>query len=299
MLYELKEKLMQQLQNSPRLNRYKNQFKIDVMDEGLRVILSDEENRPMFRVASSEMEQFAQEFLRAIAPSFNELPNTISISGHTDATPFPAGNKSYSNWELSSERANAARRVLIAGGLNENHMLRVTGLSSAVPIDAENPHNPINRRISIILLTKDAEQRVRNEGRLKTTSVSPYDPEENEDQMSQETPQIVPPIVPPTASPPKATGEQKSSMNPSPAANGTNAPSAKEVEIAMKEVQKEKTMEVKSSSKLNANSDNRANSKANNNTNSSVANKPQTPSNSKIQLQPIINLPPVGPKSQP
>jgi chemotaxis protein MotB len=167
----MREKLQNQINNSPRLKKYNAQLKIDITDEGLRVLITDEANRPMFGTASAEMQPYAQEIIKAMAPTFNEMPNTISISGHTDATPYSSGNGSYSNWELSADRANAARRVLIAGGLRQDHLIRVTGLADAVLLDSTNPLNPINRRISIILMNKAAEQAIRNEGKLKTTTL--------------------------------------------------------------------------------------------------------------------------------
>ena len=169
----MREKLINQIDNSPRLSKYQSQLKIDVTDEGLRVLITDEANRPMFANASAEMQAFAQDIIKAMAPTFNDLPNTISISGHTDSMPYANNNGAYTNWELSADRANAARRVLLAGGLDAKHMLRVTGLADAVLLDPQNPMNPINRRISIILLNKAAEQAVRNEGKLKTTVVDP------------------------------------------------------------------------------------------------------------------------------
>jgi chemotaxis protein MotB len=170
----MREKLKNQIDNSPRLKKYQNQLRIDVTDEGLRVLITDEANRPMFGNASADMQPYAQEIIKAIAPTFNELPNTISISGHTDGMPYANSNGTYTNWELSADRANAARRVLLAGGLKQDHLLRVTGLADAVLLDSTDPMNPINRRISIILLNKAAEAAVRNEGKLKTTIIDPY-----------------------------------------------------------------------------------------------------------------------------
>jgi chemotaxis protein MotB len=92
------------------------------------------------------------------------VPNRISISGHTDAQPYAGGNKGYSNWELSADRANAARRELIAGGLDAARMLRVVGLSSAVPFDLGDPLNPMNRRISIIVMNKKTEAAASKDG---------------------------------------------------------------------------------------------------------------------------------------
>jgi hypothetical protein len=149
----------------------------------------------MFANASAEMQGFAQDIIKAMAPTFNDLPNTISISGHTDSIPYANNNGAYTNWELSADRANTARRVLLAGGLDSKHLLRVTGLADAVLLDPQNPINPINRRISIILLNKAAEQAVRNEGKLKTTSVEPYNKEVDQ-------PNILPSSIPVQKAPP-------------------------------------------------------------------------------------------------
>jgi chemotaxis protein MotB len=86
------------------------------------------------------------------------------LSGHTDATPYFDGEKGYSNWELSADRANASRRELVAGGMDETKMLRVVGLSSSVLFDKKDPYNPINRRISIIVMNKKAEEAASTDG---------------------------------------------------------------------------------------------------------------------------------------
>jgi chemotaxis protein MotB len=90
----------------------------------------------------------------------NGVPNRISLSGHTDAAPYASGERAYSNWELSADRANASRRELIAGGIEENKIIRVVGLGPAVMLDAANPLNPANRRISIVVLNQRAERRI-------------------------------------------------------------------------------------------------------------------------------------------
>ena len=84
------------------------------------------------------------------------MPNRISITGHTDDAPY-ANERDYSNWELSTDRANAARRALLAGGMTKGKTARVVGLAASVPLDKAHPDNPINRRISIIVMTKEAE----------------------------------------------------------------------------------------------------------------------------------------------
>ncbi len=170
-MQEMKQKLEALIEDSPKLKPFKKQLLLDVSSEGLRVQIIDEQNRPMFALASAQLQPYVQDILREIAPVLNGMPNRISLAGHTDATPYAAGGKSYSNWELSADRANAARRVLVGGGLDERRLIRVIGLSSAVLLEPDEPHNPNNRRISIILLNKRAEDAAINEGRLKTITL--------------------------------------------------------------------------------------------------------------------------------
>ncbi len=159
-LEELKSKIEAAIEQSPTLQQYKKQLLLDITSEGLRIIIVDEQNRPMFNSARAELQPYAKQILHEIGQMLNGVPNRISLSGHTDATPYSTGEKAYSNWELSSDRANASRRELVAGGMDEAKLLRVVGLSSATLFDKENPFNPINRRISIIVMNKQAEENV-------------------------------------------------------------------------------------------------------------------------------------------
>ena len=159
-LDELKKRIETAIDSSPTLKQFKNQLLIDITSEGLRIQIVDEKNRPMFALASAQLQPYTREILREIGKTLNDVPNKISLSGHTDATPYSKGEKGYSNWELSADRANASRRELIIGGMDESKVLRVVGLSSAVLLDKEDPFNPINRRISIIVMNKKAEEMV-------------------------------------------------------------------------------------------------------------------------------------------
>jgi chemotaxis protein MotB len=163
-LESLKAKLEQLIESNALLKQFKKQLLIDITSEGLRIQIVDEQNRPMFNVGSAVMQPYARQILAEIAKVLNDVPNTISLSGHTDATPYSGGERGYSNWELSADRANAARRELVAGGIAEGKILRVVGLASAVPFDKDNPYNPINRRISIIVMNKRTEEAVRSDG---------------------------------------------------------------------------------------------------------------------------------------
>ncbi|WP_432745655.1 flagellar motor protein MotB [Methylobacter sp. G7] len=160
-LEDLKEKIQHKIELTPELTEYKDQIKLEITSEGLRILIVDAKNRPMYKLASAETEPQIKLILRALASAINELPNRISLNGHTDALPFPPNQKKYTNWELSSDRANAARYELTQGGLAEEKILRVIGLSSSVAYNADTePLDPINRRISIIVMNKKTEQEI-------------------------------------------------------------------------------------------------------------------------------------------
>lgn len=160
----LKDKIEAIIESNPTLKQYKKQLLLDITTEGLRIQMVDEQNRPMFALAKAELQPYTREILREIGKALNDVPNRISLSGHTDASPYGSGEKGYSNWELSADRANASRRELIFGGMDESKVLRVVGLSSSVLFDKEDPLNPINRRISIIVMNKKTEQSASQDG---------------------------------------------------------------------------------------------------------------------------------------
>jgi chemotaxis protein MotB len=124
----------------------------------LRIQIVDEKNRPMFDIGSAHLKDYTKVILDEIGKVLNDVPNRITLSGHTDATPYSGGETGYSNWELSSDRANASRRELVRAGMDETKILRVVGLASAIQFDKQDPYNPINRRISIIVMNKQAEE---------------------------------------------------------------------------------------------------------------------------------------------
>ncbi|WP_029148947.1 flagellar motor protein MotB [Methylophilus sp. 5] len=157
-LEALKAKIEQAIEDNPTLQQFKSQLKLDITSEGLRVQIIDEQNRPMFENAKAELQPYAKQILREIGKTLNGVDNKISLSGHTDAAGYANGDHGYSNWELSADRANASRRELIAGGMDETKLMRVVGLGSAIMMDKENPFNPINRRISLIVMNKETEE---------------------------------------------------------------------------------------------------------------------------------------------
>lgn len=158
-LDSLHKELRQAIDNSQALKNFKDQLLLDITPEGLRIQIIDAQNRPMFDSGSTLLKDYTTRILSELGPYLNSVPNRVSISGHTDNTPYGGGARNgYSNWELSADRGNAARRALVAGGLNEEKVVRVVGVSSAIAFDKQNPRNPVNRRISIIVMTKRAEQ---------------------------------------------------------------------------------------------------------------------------------------------
>ncbi len=170
-LVALKKELEDAIDASEALKPFKDQLLLEITKEGLRIQIVDKENRPMFTSGSSVMQPYAAKILNEIGKVINHVPNRISLSGHTDATPYSKFSGAYTNWELSADRANASRRALVGGGMDEAKVARVVGLSSAVLFDKENPVNPINRRISIIVLNKETEDAIlHDEGKLDQTT---------------------------------------------------------------------------------------------------------------------------------
>jgi len=162
-LESMKKRLDALIENSPVFKQFRSQILIDITTEGLRLQIVDNENRPMFDLASARLVPHMRAILREIGPALNELPNKITLSGHTDAIVYTNGDRSYGNWELSADRANASRRELVMGGMAEDKVLRVVGLADSMHLDKAVPRNPINRRISIILLNHRTQQQIERE----------------------------------------------------------------------------------------------------------------------------------------
>jgi chemotaxis protein MotB len=156
-LEALKERLDNLIESSPVLKQFRPQLLIDITPEGLRIQIVDSNNRPMFDRSSAVVVAYMRSILREIAPVLSEQPNKLTLSGHTDATVYAQGDRSYSNWELSADRANASRRELVAGGMQDGKILRVMGVASSVHLNKDDPYAAVNRRISILVLNKRAQ----------------------------------------------------------------------------------------------------------------------------------------------
>ena len=170
-LEALKKALDAQIQANPQLNAFRSQLLIDITRDGLRIQVVDSDKRPMFALGGAQLESYAQTIFQDIAPTLNQLPNRVSITGHTDALNYQNGGKGYSNYNLSADRANMVRQVMVKSGLDETKVLRVVGMGSAAPYEPKNPASPLNRRVSIVVLTQQAAARIlADEGAVQTAS---------------------------------------------------------------------------------------------------------------------------------
>jgi chemotaxis protein MotB len=156
----LQAKINTVITNNPRLAEFRSQIRMEMTPDGLQIQIVDEQNRPMFDSGSALVKPYMRDILREIGFALNGVENRVSLAGHTDSTPYGNGERGYSNWELSVDRANASRRELVAAGMPDEKLARVVGLASSSMLDPGNPKAPVNRRISIIVMTREAEQRL-------------------------------------------------------------------------------------------------------------------------------------------
>src|SRR5271168_3198392 len=152
-LEKLKEKLEEVLRQIPALQNMQNQIKMTITTEGLRIDLLETQRGFFFETGNPKPTEAGRDLLKVLANELSHLPNKVAIEGHTDSTPY--GRSDYSNWELSADRANAARRILEDSGLGDGRISQVRGFADQRLLTKSDPTSPSNRRISII---------VRNEG---------------------------------------------------------------------------------------------------------------------------------------
>jgi chemotaxis protein MotB len=159
-LAALQAKIEKLISDTPKLNEYRNQIRMEVTPDGLLIQIVDDQNRPMFASGSAAVKSYMRDILREIGFALNGIENRVSLAGHTDATPYSGGDRGYSNWELSADRANATRRELVAAGMPDDKLARVAGLAATSLLEENDPRSPANRRISITIMTKEAEERL-------------------------------------------------------------------------------------------------------------------------------------------
>lgn len=166
-LFGVAEALQKQFATRPEFSRYKDQVQISVTEEGLRIQLIDKADRVSFQSGSAELTADATAILTEIALGICKLPNNIKIGGHTDSRVFPSDN-GYTNWELSADRANAARRVLEQGCVKPEQIMRIVGFADTEHLVPDDPYSPANRRISIVVMrlatTEKTETETPSEG---------------------------------------------------------------------------------------------------------------------------------------
>ena len=155
-LEEMRAEVEAQIAGDKALEQYQSQIFMDVSSDGLRIQIVDEKNRPMFESGSSSMPDYAKRLMRVIGKVLAGGTQPLRIEGHTDGKPFPGAASSYTNWELSSDRANAARRELVLGGLETSRVSQVVGFADSVRLNPDDANDPMNRRISITILNARA-----------------------------------------------------------------------------------------------------------------------------------------------
>ncbi|UYG02065.1 flagellar motor protein MotB [Halomonas sp. LR3S48] len=158
---DLQRRIETVIEADPELRELRQQMRFDLTPEGLRIQLLDTEQRPMFAIGSDRVEPYMRNLLRTIAPLLNDLPNDLSIGGHTDSRPYAGGYRGYSNWELSNDRANASRRELVAGGFDSDKLLRVSGFADRVLLPDTDPFDADNRRIELLVLLPEVAEYIR------------------------------------------------------------------------------------------------------------------------------------------
>ncbi len=151
-LSQLGENIRRKIHNSPDLSRFEDLVDIAVTEEGLLIQLTQSANKPFFRIGSSELEPAGETMVRLIGRELGRIRNHVVIEGHTDALKY-SRNADYTNWELSADRANTARRVLLEGGLKKDQIVEIRGVADRRPKIKINPADPRNRRIAILVLT--------------------------------------------------------------------------------------------------------------------------------------------------
>ena len=166
----LQSKIDAMITENPRLNEYKSQIRIDVTPDGLQIQIVDNQNRPMFDSGSALVKPYMRDILREIGAALGGVENRISLAGHTDSAPYGNSDRGYSNWELSADRANASRRELVSAGMPDAKLGRVVGLAASDLLEPDSPRAPANRRITITVLTREAEERLMGKGIPTVTS---------------------------------------------------------------------------------------------------------------------------------
>ncbi len=186
------EELRENINSDAELSKLADNLLIDRTAEGLRIQIIDQDKIEMFAIGSANMFDYTRKLLEKVAQIVLKMPNRISISGHTDARQYPP-TATYTNWELSSDRANAARRVFMQSNVPEQRVARVLGRADREPLIADDPTNAKNRRLSIVLLTETNPKAFET---LKNSPIGTSDPLFKEQPQPQSAPVPTEPQTP-------------------------------------------------------------------------------------------------------
>lgn len=177
-LFSAAETLKKQFDTRPEFSKSKDRIKIEVTEEGLRIQIVDKADRVSFQSGSADLGEDAKAVLEEIAQGICTLPNKINIGGHTDSRVFPSNN-GYTNWELSADRANAARRTLEANCVKPEQIRRIVGFADTELIVPNDPFSPANRRISITVLRLAEQPKAADADKDKKADAKPAETDES------------------------------------------------------------------------------------------------------------------------
>jgi chemotaxis protein MotB len=163
---EVSEKIAKAISSNPKMAEFASQIRLEITPDGLLIQIIDDQKRPMFDSGSAGVKPYMRDILREIGVALLDVDNKISLDGHTDRSSYGNAARGYSNWELSADRANATRRELAAAGMPEEKLARVVGMASSLLLVPDEPLSPTNRRISILVMTKEAEERLLASNRI-------------------------------------------------------------------------------------------------------------------------------------
>lgn len=181
LLKDLRDKIQAAIDKDPELRKYNHQIRLDMSPDGLHIQLIEDNDQPMFELGSHQLAPFMDRFLDLIVPMLNTLPNKMTIRGHTDSRQFMRGsNGVYSNWELSMDRANAARHVMMKADFDDSKLMRVSGVADRLPLPGTKASDGVNRRIELIVLTPEATQKIVDDSKLKIPQDEPRSRLKNE-----------------------------------------------------------------------------------------------------------------------
>ena len=211
-LEKLKDKLEQEIKERKELEKLSKQIEITITPEGLRIELLEDKNGTFYQSGSARLIESGQELLALLGAELKTLPNALLIEGHTDATPY-SSDITYSNWELSADRANSARRLLQQDGVRSDQVTQVRGYADQLLRDKNNPTDPANRRISI--LVKNADGAIPSlPGTKVVDGPPPVKAPTTKDAAAETKPQSGPPSQPATPAAPAAVQAKPSPAKP-------------------------------------------------------------------------------------